>query len=303
MGVCLKPGITLTSFLIVALSACQSTPASSKREAPSSNAALHGFPFPPHRIAGNLYNVGSETYNSFLITTGQGHILIDTGFDPAFISRPENASDKEKVGPHQIGERLAALGFDVRDVKIILCTHSHMDHVGGHAEMKRLTGADIMIMKGDEGRIRDGDAGESWAWEPAPVNHILEDGEKVRLGKMVLEAHRTPGHTKGATTWTFEVTQEGGQYDVVLLDSSWYWFSNDEAYPDRDTDYSYTIDLVKSLPCDILLDPHGGFYRRMQDGLAGGKRNSTGNPFVDPEGCRNFLEHKEEELGEYLKGS
>lgn len=256
---------------------------------------------PPHRIAGNLYNVGSKGHNSFLIATDAGHFLIDTGFDQKFLDRSGNARDDEQVGPKQIQEHIAALGFEASDIKFILCTHSHMDHVGGHAEMKRATGAQVLVMAGDEERVRTGEAGTEWAWTPSSVDRVLQDGDELKLGGTSLRAHRTPGHTKGATTWTFQVMEDGRKRDVVLLDSAWFWFESDAEYPDRGSDYQRTLRIVEELPCDILLDPHGYYYQRLRTPAPAGGARESSNPFINPQACARFIKDKQAELLEHLR--
>ncbi|MBL8265268.1 MBL fold metallo-hydrolase [Steroidobacter sp.] len=251
---------------------------------------------PPHRIAGNLYNVGSKGHNSFLITTAAGHFLIDSGFDPKLLDRGD-----EQVGPKEIQEHIVALGFEPRDIKFLLCTHSHMDHVGGHAEMRRATGAQVMVMAGDDASVRAGEAGADSTWTPSPVDRVLQDGDELTLGGTSLRAHRTPGHTKGATTWTFQVVEDGRKRDVVLLDSAWFWFESDAEYPDRGSDYLRTLQLVKALPCDILLDPHGYYYQRMRVPASAGEAQESSNPFVDAQGCSRFIADKQAELLEHLR--
>src|SRR3954465_6997419 len=150
-------------------------------------------PFKPFRILGNVYYVGVTGVSSFLITTADGHILIDTGF--------------ESTVP-RIRESVAKLGFRIEDIKILLSSHAHLDHVGGHALMKKLTGAKIMMSEADAALLASGGTNDftpyaaGMAYSPASADRLLHDGDKVSVGGTALTCHLTPGHTKGCTTWT-----------------------------------------------------------------------------------------------------
>ena len=157
--------------------------------------------FPPHRVIGNVYYVGSEYTASYLVATPKGHILINSGFAETV---PLIRSSVEK------------LGFKFTDIKVLLDSHAHNDHVAGHALVRRATGASVRVMAGDEGIIRTGGKGDfqyDSSWEPCPVDQVLRDGDEVRLGGAVLTARKTPGHTRGCTTWEFPV-QDASEYEV-----------------------------------------------------------------------------------------
>src|SRR5947208_3253377 len=154
-------------------------------------------PFPPFRIAGNLYYVGSKGLANYLITTPQGHILIN--------------SDLEASVP-LIRASIEQLGFKFRDVKILLISHAHWDHDAGSAKLKELTGATYMVMDADVPVVESGGKADfqygndpATLYTPTHVDRVLHDGDEVKLGDAVLVAHLTPGHTKGCTTWTFTV--------------------------------------------------------------------------------------------------
>src|SRR6266849_11193931 len=151
--------------------------------------------FPPHRIIANIYYVGTNTLSSFLIATPQGHILIDSTYERSVPT---------------IEKSIAQLGFKFSDVKILLGNHAHGDHQEGDALVKELSGAQVMAMAEDLPALR--------AMKPGgkehPVDRTLHDGESVTLGGTTLVAHLTAGHTRGATTWTMKVTEDGKPYDV-----------------------------------------------------------------------------------------
>ena len=165
-------------------------------------------PFPAHRVIGNVYYVGSKDLASYLITTPEGHIVINSGF--------------ERTVP-LIRKSVESLGFKMADIKILLASHAHSDHVAGHALLQELTGAKVYVMRGDDHVIASGGEGQYLysvnRWKPCKVDRVLEDGAKVKLGGVTLVAHRTPGHTRGCTTWTWRTESAGKTYDVVVIGS------------------------------------------------------------------------------------
>jgi len=156
--------------------------------------------FPPHKMIGNLYYVGTRSLASFLVTTPQGHILIN--------------SDYERNVP-TIRTSIEQLGFKYADVKIVLGSHAHADHMEGDALVKQLTGAAVMAMAEDVPALEKMTPGG----KPHPIDKVLHDGDEVKLGGMTLVARLTPGHTRGCTTWTFKVQDGGKSYDVVIIGS------------------------------------------------------------------------------------
>lgn len=154
-------------------------------------------PVPPRHLIGNIYYVGAAGVSSFLITTPQGHILLDTGF-------------AETVPLIQSGVK--KLGFKIEDIKIILSSHAHFDHVSGHAAIKRLTGATIYASAGDARLLASGGEADFLPlphFEPVVADRIVADRDVISLGGTTLTALLTPGHTAGATTWTMSVTEHG----------------------------------------------------------------------------------------------
>jgi metallo-beta-lactamase class B len=242
-------------------------------------------PFPPHHIAGNLYYVGTRGLASFLITTPQGHILI-------------NSSLEESVP--MIQASIEKLGFHFSDVKILLVSHAHWDHVAGSALVKERTGAKYMVMEPDVAVTEDGGKSDFFygtspgsLFRPTRVDRVLHDGDVVELGGSALTAHLTPGHTKGCTTWTMKVTEQGKAYDVVIVGSpnvnAGFKLVNNAAYPGIAGDYVRTFSVLKSLHCDIFLGAHGDYY-----GLESKfPRLNDGDVFVDPEGYRAYVAERE----------
>ena len=238
-------------------------------------------PFPAHRIHGNLYYVGTGGLASYLITTSDGHILINSSFEE---SVPLIRASVEK------------LGFRFHDIKILLTSHAHGDHAAGSALVKELTAAKVMVMTGDEDVVAKG-SGKNW--KPCKVDRVLHDLDEVKLGGMKLVAHHTPGHTKGATTWTFPVTDGEKVYNVVIVSSvsvnPGYILVNNKEYPQIAEDYQKSFRILKTLSCDIFLAPHG-----IQYGLSEkyAKLGQKANPFVDPEGYAKANAEKEKEFQE-----
>jgi metallo-beta-lactamase class B len=165
----------------------------------------YSAPTEPFRIVGNIHYVGAANIASYLITTPQGHILIDTGM-----------TEMHDV----IRNNVAKLGFKTADIKIMLSSHAHFDHVAGHAAMKKLTGAQVMAMTGDAEALesgKDNSALGAVGWEPVKVDRVLKHGDTVSLGGTTLRAIHAPGHTQGATTWVTRVEERGRQYTVAFL--------------------------------------------------------------------------------------
>jgi metallo-beta-lactamase class B len=247
-------------------------------------------PFPPFRIAGNLYYVGSKGLASFLVTTPQGNILIN--------------SDLEANVP-MLEASIEKLGFKFEDTKILLISHAHWDHDAGSAKLKKLTGAKYMVMDADVPVVESGGRADfqygrrlRFRYPPSKVDLVLHDGDEVKLGDAVLVAHLTPGHTKGCTTWTMKVAESGNIHDVVIVGSPnvnpGYKLIHNKNYPQIAQDYERMWTTLKSLPCDIFLGAHGGYFGMEQKYPL--IKNGQTNPFIDPDGYKNFVAEKEQEF-------
>jgi len=254
------------------------------------NASDWSEPFPPFQIAGNLYYVGSKGVASSLIATPQGNMLIN--------------SDLEANVP-TIRASIEKLGFRFKDTKILRISHAHWDHDAGSAKIKELTGASYMVMDADVPVVESGgktdfqygNRGE-FRYPAAKVDRVLHDGDEVSLGGTVLVAHLTPGHTKGCTTWTMRVTEGGKTSDVVIVGSPnvnpGYKLVNNRAYPQIAADYEHMFRVLESLPCEIFLGAHGGYFG-MEEKYARMKNGGV-NPFIDPDGYKKFVADKEQEF-------
>jgi metallo-beta-lactamase class B len=269
-------------------------------------------PFDPLRIVGNVYYVGTRGLSSFLIVTPAGGIIIDSG---AADSVPFIRANVEK------------LGFRLSDVKILLTGHAHFDHVGGHADLKRLTGAKVMVMDADREALESGvdrSALGADGWKPVAVDRVLRDGDRVTLGGVTLTAHLTPGHTQGCTTWTMEALQDGKKYKVaftgsVTINEGVHLVGNTRV-PAIAEQYAQAFRVLRRLEADVFVAQHGTVFgledkARKATALAAlrepqgrpepsrgttssGLGDARANPFVDPLGYQRFVERAEQT---YLK--
>ncbi len=254
---------------------------------PAQPSAAWTEPFPPHKIAGNLYYVGSKDLASYLITTPEGHILINSSLEE---SVPLIQASVEK------------LGFKFTDIKVLLISHAHSDHCAGSAAIKKLTRAQYLVMEGDVAAVEAGGpvksrlrAADYLLFPPAKVDRILKDGDEVKLGGSTLVAHLTPGHTRGCTTWTMQVEEDGRKLNAVIIGSPnvnpGYILVKNKDYPEITADYEKTFRVLKALPVDLFLGAHGGYYGMVEKFKMAGQ--GGGNPFIDPKGCHAYVENRE----------
>ena len=218
--------------------------------------------FPPHKIIGNVYYVGTKTLSSFLVVTPQGDILIDSTY--------------ERNVP-TIRKSVEQLGFKFSDIKILLGNHAHGDHQEGDALVKQLTGAQVMAMAEDVPALRAIKPGG----KEHPIDKVLHDGEEVALGGTTLVAHLTPGHTRGCTTWTMRAQEAGKTYNVIFGCSL---RSPGVLTPAIVDEFNRSFKVVRALPCDVPLGDHGAQYNMQQKFSK--VRSGGPNPFIDPAGCR-----------------
>ena len=245
-------------------------------------------PFPPHRMIGNIYYVGSRGLASYLITTSAGHILINSNL---------------KTSVPLIRANIEKLGFRFGDVKILLISHAHFDHDAGSAEVVKRTGAKYMVMDGDVDVVESGGKSDfqyggnpTLLYPATKVDRVLHDGDEVKLGETSLTAHKTAGHTRGCTTWSLKVHEGDKSYDVVIVGSPnvnpGYKLVSNARYPDIADDYARGFRVLEALPCDVFLGAHGGYYG-MEAKHA--KLNSGGvNPYIDPAGYRDYVAEREQ---------
>ena len=233
---CPKRALVRAFMLTLTLGSCASQPGV-PREMRAWNRS-----FPAHRVIGNIYYVGSNEIAQFLITTSAGHILIDSGFEA---SVPRLRANVEQ------------LGFRFEDVKFLISSHAHIDHAQGHALVRGLTGATVVTSSADAVFISAGGRGETvfdgvHAWTPCPVDRVVGDLDRVTLGGTTLTAHLTPGHTKGAITWTMQVVEQGKTLDVVFFPSAnvntGVRLVGNPRYPEIAADFERSFATWKALP-------------------------------------------------------
>jgi metallo-beta-lactamase class B len=244
-------------------------------------------PVAPFRIAGNLYYVGATEVCSYLITTPEGHFLLDGGF--------------VETAP-QIERNITELGFKLTDVKFLLNSHAHYDHAGGLAELKKATEAKFLASEGDAPLLRVGGHGDfrfgdTLTFPPIKPDQIVHDGESIQLDNQIMIAHLTPGHTKGCTTWTTKIRDGNKVYDVVFVGSQSaldYKFVGQESYPGITNDFEKSFALLNHLPCDIFLASHGSFFHFVEkhERLLRGDANA----FTDPDGYKIYLHNSEQDF-------
>lgn len=245
-------------------------------------------PGPPVRVHGNTYYVGTCGIAALLITGEQGHILVDAGTE-------------KSAG--RVAANIARLGFDIKDVRFILTSHEHHDHVGGVAELQRRSGAQVVTSAVAarvlaSGRLSSDDP-QFGSLPPSPLvdtGRIVKDGDQVRLRDLMVEAIATPGHTSGALSWRW-MSCDGGVCRMIVyadslspVSSKTYKFS---AHPDYVARFRQSIAKIAASPCDIVLSPHP-MSSRMRERFAAGK------PLLDPDGCKAYAAERSAALDKRL---
>jgi metallo-beta-lactamase class B len=223
-------------------------------------------PFTPHKVAGNIYYVGTRSLASFLVTTPEGHILINTNYE---------------AGVPGLKDSVEKLGFKFGDIKIVLGSHAHGDHMEGDALVKEMTGAQVMAMAEDVPALERMKPGG----KAHPIDRILHDGDRVILGGTTLATRLTPGHTRGCTTWTTSIRDDGRDLSVVIVGSMGsnpgFQFVNNKENPAIADEYKQGFRVLRSLKPDVPLASHPAMY----DMAAKFDRIGKGpNPFIDPAG-------------------
>ncbi len=229
--------------------------------------------------------MGDSDLASFLIVTGKGDILINTGFE---FSVPE------------IRARMQTLKFRFADIKILLVTHAHSDHAAGMAKIKRLTGAKMLAIEQEVPLLETGGKtdylfGISGWFTPVKVDRVFKDGDKIELGGTELTAHLTPGHTKGSVSYSMEIVENGRTYHVLIANlptiNPGTVFLHNPEYPEIAEDYARTFRILEALPCDVFLTSHASQYGLRQK--YGPGMHYSPDTFVDPDGYHRVLAHEE----------
>ena len=246
-------------------------------------------PFDAVRIVGNVYYVGTRGLSSFLIVTPAGGIIIDSG---------------EAESVPFIRASVEKLGFRLSDIKWLLPGHAHFDHVGGLADLQRLTGAQVAAMDADRQALESGvdrSALGASGWKAVKVDRVVHDGEAVTLGGATLTAHLTPGHTQGCTTWTMEAVQDGKKYQVafvcsVSINDGVHLVGNTRV-PAIAEQYAQAFRALHDIKADVFVAEHGSVFG-LEEKARRAAANPAVNPFVDPEGYQRFVRNSEQA---YLK--
>jgi len=249
-------------------------------------------PADPFRIAGDFYYVGASDVAAFLITGPEGHVVLDAGY-------PTTA--------RLIMASIAKLGFDIKDVKVLLNSEAHPDHAGGLGVLQDASGAELWASDASADSIASGGDDRDmilpmrallWigvvGYPPARVDHRFKDGDTIRVGPIALTAHITAGHTRGCTSWSFPVHDGDRVLNVVsVCDTGVLESSN---YPEQAADRERSIRVLRSLPADIWVTNHARAWGRYRKFLASAAAKNPVDPFIDPQGYRAFIDAAEAEL-------
>jgi metallo-beta-lactamase class B len=257
------------------------------------NCAAWNEPQTPVRLHGNTWYVGTRGLTALLITSPEGHVLIDGAL-------PNSAP--------LILENVRALGFDVRDIRLILNSHVHYDHAGGLAALQRASGARVAasvpsapVLERGTSMIGDPQHGELFDFPPVRNVQRFQDGETLRVGPIAVTAHLTPGHSPGGTTWTWRSCDDAGCLDLVYADShsaisaEGFRFTDSPAYPTAVADFERGFRTLEALPCDILITPHpsgSSLWERLERGPAG---------LIDREACKAYAARGRQGLARRLE--
>jgi metallo-beta-lactamase class B len=278
----------------VALGGPAGNASSSPAEQDSERFRAMNRPVEPFHMIGNLYYVGANSVTAFLLTSSEGHVLIDGGF-------PETAD--------MIMDSIEKLGFRIEDVEVLLNSHAHFDHAGGLAALKAASGAELWISEGDADVVELGGLGDPLMGDAGPfpavkVDHRFVDGETITLGSIELTARVTAGHTRGCTSWDFEIEDAGQRWRAVSVCSLTVLpgtqFGEDPTYPGIRQDYEEGLSTLRGIPVDVFLAAHAGFFK-MRGKRRQAEAGAATNPFIDRAGYHGYLDRAEAALSETLK--
>jgi metallo-beta-lactamase class B len=280
------PQLALVAVLAVKpLSAQSADPARATRPQPACpSCAEWNAPHNPLRLYGNTYYVGTNGLSAILITSPEGHVLIDGGL-------------VESAAP--ILEHIRTLGFRVEDVKLILNSHAHYDHAGGIAAIQRASGATVAASAWSAAAIERGTSGTDDPqygilidYPPASRVRAIRDGEVLRLGPLALTAHFTPGHTPGGTTWSWQSCEQDRCLELVYADSQTpvsadgFLFTKSATYPTAIADFERGFAALDRMRCDILITPHPSASRLWERVAA--RDAGDASALVDADACRRY---------------
>ncbi len=247
-------------------------------------------PVEPFRIIDNIYFVGEYVQAaSYLITGSDGHVIIDTGHD---------------VSVPAIVNNIKTLGFDLEDIKLIIGTHAHSDHVEGHNRMQEMTGAKILASAADKEVIETGGRTDfrPGDWRSAKVDQLVTDGEVIRLGDIAITVHLTPGHTRGCMSFSMVAEADDQQFNVLLLGGVRIGAKpvfGHPKYPDMAKVFAGTFEKLKKIPVDVFLGGHGYWYG-LSDKIIRMKQGEGYKAFIDPEGYRKAIDGWQQQFVDQL---
>ena len=258
--------------------------------------ATWNVPAQPVRLFGNTYYVGTRGLAALLVTSPNGHVLLDGGL-------PESAP--------LIAANIRALGFRVEDIELIVNSHAHYDHAGGIAALQRASGGSVAASPATAPVLRTGRSGRddpqyevALAYPAVPNVRVIADGDTLRVGPIAIVAHFTPGHTPGGTSWAWTSCESGDCRTFVYADSQTpvsadgFSFSRNTTYPTAVSDFERGFAVLERLPCDILVTPHPGASRLWQRLEA--RERGAADAWRDPEGCRRYAANARQRLAERL---
>ncbi|HWU80529.1 MAG TPA: CAU/MBL1b family subclass B3 metallo-beta-lactamase [Caulobacter sp.] len=249
-------------------------------------------PIKPYRVVGNIYYVGSEGLSAWLITSSEGHVLLDSG--------------PSANGAKLVERSIQQLGFQLADVKVLINSHAHFDHAGGLAQLKADTGAKVWASRLDEPALEQGHHIGDNENGPTPfpavkVDKSFGDGQKLKLGETALVAHLTPGHTLGCTTWTTAVVEKGRPLNVTFpcsLSVAGNVLVGNKGHRSIVADYRSSFVKMRAIPTDVVLPSH----EEQGDLLAKRQKMLRGDPnaFIDPTELARFVDGYETRFNQEL---
>jgi metallo-beta-lactamase class B len=283
-----------TLLIVTAVTLTAINAAAQKVKEPKTNNTEWSQPYQPFRIAGNLYYVGTYDLASYLITTPQGNILINTGL----------ASSGK-----QIKKNIQTLGFKFSDIKILLNTQAHYDHMGAMAFIKKKTGAQFMLNEKDAQEAINGGStdyalgNDTSSYKPVTPGRLLKDGDTISLGGMNIIMLHHPGHTKGSSSFLFTVKDEQQAYRILIVNMPSIVtdkkFTEISSYPEIAADYAYTLKRLKNIEFDIWLSSHAGQFDMHEKHKPGDAYNPAA--FKDSAGYNEAVNRYEKKFEEKMK--
>ena len=244
------------------------------------------LPAEPFRIAGNFWYVGANDIAAFLVTGPEGHVLIDGGYPRT---------------PELIIASIAKLGFDIRDVKVLLNSEPHSDHAGGLAQLQQASGAKLWASEASAPVIESGGDDRDiilplralfWTriigYPRARVDHRFRDGDTIRVGPIALVAHVTGGHTRGCTSYELPVRE--GERTLVVVSACSLVTLQPARYPEQRADFERTFRRLRDIPADVWVTSHARLWGRYRKFVARDTARSAIEPFIDPEGYRAYID-------------